>query len=271
MQQIGRILTEINERIDDTREVLNISLDSQRNRILTLNLQTSLLTLSLTAIAVPAGILGMNIPLGLEEDPTAFSTVISAMGAVGICMYIVPVSYLYYGFFRTSKTRVKEVVALQNLVHDMDVIERTFYKMAATRGGLEERLQGGHGRGHGEADLGRRRWSSSARPLTRRRRPAPAGDVPEDHRAVHLLQEEVHLILPTRGCKILLLSSPLPTNTVSLPPSFPPQSSTLNAMASIAKRARDLCKSENERGGGVPGRDRGGRWRRRSSSTTGSW
>ena len=132
VQQIGRILTEINERIDDTREVLNISLDSQRNRILTLNLQTSLLTLSLTAIAVPAGILGMNIPLGLEEDPTAFSTVISAMGAVGICMYIVPVSYLYYGFFRTSKTRVKEVVALQNLVHDMDVIERTFYKMAAT-------------------------------------------------------------------------------------------------------------------------------------------
>ena len=52
VQQIGRILTETNERIDDTREVLNISLDSQRNRILTLNLQTSLLTLSLTAIAV---------------------------------------------------------------------------------------------------------------------------------------------------------------------------------------------------------------------------
>ena len=131
VQQIGRILVEINERIDDTREVLNISLDSQRNRILTLNLQTSLLTLSLTAIAVPAGILGMNIPLGLEEDPNAFATVIRAMGLVGLCMYIIPVSYLYYGFFRTSRNRVKEVVALQNLVHDMDVVERTFYKMAS--------------------------------------------------------------------------------------------------------------------------------------------
>ena len=138
MQQIGRILVEINERIDDTREVLNISLDSQRNRILTLNLQTSLLTLSLTAIAVPAGILGMNIPLGLEEDPNAFATVIRAMGLVGLCMYIIPVSYLYYGFFRTSRNRVKEVVALQNLVHDMDVVERTFYKMAS-RGDISKK------------------------------------------------------------------------------------------------------------------------------------
>ena len=132
VQQIGRILTEINERIDDTREVLNISLDSQRNRILTLNLQTSLLTLSLTAIAVPAGILGMNIPLGLEEDPTAFPLFLQTMLGVGLSVYLLPLSFLYYGFFRTSKSRMKEVVALQNLVHDMDVIERTFYKMAAT-------------------------------------------------------------------------------------------------------------------------------------------
>ena len=68
----------------------------------------------------------------MEEDPTAFPLFLQTMLGVGLSVYLLPLSFLYYGFFRTSKSRMKEVVALQNLVHDMDVIERTFYKMAAT-------------------------------------------------------------------------------------------------------------------------------------------
>lgn len=131
VQEIGRILGETNERIDDTREVLNLSLDSQRNTILNLNLQVSLFTLALTAIAVPAGILGMNIPLGLEENAAAMPFVLAGMSVLGSIMYALPMGYFYYMHKISSKARRDEVVALQQLVHDMDVVEQTFYRLAS--------------------------------------------------------------------------------------------------------------------------------------------
>lgn len=132
LQKIARFLHEINEKIDDTREVLNITLDSQRNSILKLNLQASLVTLSLTAIAVPAGILGMNVPLmGLEESHGAFPMILSCMMVVGTSMYLIPVSYFYYQFEHKTRQNIKELLALNHTLKDIDIIERVFHKMGA--------------------------------------------------------------------------------------------------------------------------------------------
>lgn len=89
--------------------------------------------MAMTSIAVPAGILGMNIPLnGLETDHTALTAVLGSMVITGICVYSIPLVYLYMGFSNSHERSLKEVRALHNVIQDMDSVEKVFYKLGKT-------------------------------------------------------------------------------------------------------------------------------------------
>ena len=133
VQAIRRELAEINERIDDNREVVNISLDSQRNRILRTNLEISIAALALAAMNLPAAALGMNVPTGLEESHSAFGSVLMGMGFAATSIYAFIALYRV-GFLDSHAQKIKEHRALVRVLGSMDEVEKVFYSIASKGG-----------------------------------------------------------------------------------------------------------------------------------------
>lgn len=127
---LRRELAELSERVDDNREVVNISLDSQRNRILGINLYISLATLGITVVNFPAAFLGMNVPHGLEESPVALQYVSAGMAFSCAVVYAMFFSYMY-GYLQRSQQKIKEHRALVNVLAYMDEIDQTFFQVAS--------------------------------------------------------------------------------------------------------------------------------------------
>ena len=133
VQTIRRELAEINERIDDNREVVNISLDSQRNRLLRTNLEISIAALAIAAMNLPAAALGMNVPTGLEESGSAFGSVLMGMGFAATSIYAFTALYRV-GFMDSHAQKIKEHRALVRVLGSMDDVERVFYSIASKEG-----------------------------------------------------------------------------------------------------------------------------------------
>jgi len=133
VQTIRRELAEINERIDDNREVVNISLDSQRNRLLRTNLEISIAALALAAMNLPAAALGMNVPTGLEESSSAFGAVLMGMSFAATSIYAFITLYRV-GFLDSHAQKIKEHRALVRVLGSMDEVERVFYSIASKEG-----------------------------------------------------------------------------------------------------------------------------------------
>ena len=86
----GRVL-ELKNALTATREVWELQLDVDRNRVVRLNLRATILGMSCAAAGLPAAIMGMNVPHGLEDSAVgltgAFSAISFTMGAIGVGLY----------------------------------------------------------------------------------------------------------------------------------------------------------------------------------------
>jgi len=126
----GRVL-ELKNALTATREVWELQLDVDRNRVVRLNLRATILAVSCACAGLPAAIMGMNVPHGLEESAVgltgAFSAITFGMGAVGVGLYgmftrqskstFIPA--LFGGRGKHEK-RVRELKALRYVVQNLD-------------------------------------------------------------------------------------------------------------------------------------------------------
>jgi hypothetical protein len=84
----GGHLAETWQRLEATREVWELHLDGVRNKVVLTNLHATVSTLALTVAAVPASLLGMTVPNGLEAaPPLAFWSVAAGLGAASLATW----------------------------------------------------------------------------------------------------------------------------------------------------------------------------------------
>jgi len=85
----------LRSEVATTEELMNMKLDSVRNRLLYVNTVVSLLTLTVGIGSFIGSIFGMNLLNGLEQDPDAFNRVVlgTCLGALGLLIVLVLVFY----------------------------------------------------------------------------------------------------------------------------------------------------------------------------------
>jgi len=80
-KQVEEVVNEaetIQTNVQSTQEIVELILDSNRNALLSLDLQVSILTMGLGVGTLIAGLFGMNLTSHMEENSYAF-TIMSAM------------------------------------------------------------------------------------------------------------------------------------------------------------------------------------------------
>ncbi|XP_057837647.1 magnesium transporter MRS2-1 isoform X1 [Cryptomeria japonica] len=86
-------LTSLKEYIDDTEDFINIQLDNVRNQLIQFELLLTTATFVVAIFGVVAGVFGMNIPIALFDEPSAFKWVIIITGASGLLIFVL---FLWY-------------------------------------------------------------------------------------------------------------------------------------------------------------------------------
>jgi len=75
----------LRKRIESVQSIVELTLDSHRNRLLHLSLQLNMGTIALSWTTAAAGFFGMNLASGLEQVPGAFwSVIVAATSGAGI-------------------------------------------------------------------------------------------------------------------------------------------------------------------------------------------
>jgi len=80
-------LRNAHEEVDNTQELLAVALEGGTNALLHINLRLSTATLATAATAVPAAVLGMNVPSGLEENTAVFWPLTGALALCAAAVY----------------------------------------------------------------------------------------------------------------------------------------------------------------------------------------
>ena len=88
-------LAELRAAVEDTEDLTEISLDSQRNQLIKVDLMLSNGALAVGAFSMVVGIFGMNLPTGLETSREAFSEVlfVSAVACLALFAAVVAVCW----------------------------------------------------------------------------------------------------------------------------------------------------------------------------------
>ncbi|XP_076898301.1 magnesium transporter MRS2-1-like [Bidens hawaiensis] len=86
-------LTSLKEYIDDTEDFINIQLDNVRNQLIQFELLLTTATFVVAICGVVAGIFGMNFPITLFDNPTAFDWVLFITGVAGLIVFF---SFLWF-------------------------------------------------------------------------------------------------------------------------------------------------------------------------------
>jgi magnesium transporter len=84
-------LNELRGSVEDTEDLAEIKLDSQRNQLIKVDLMLSNGALAVGAFSMVVGVFGMNLPTGLETSREAFSEVlfVSAVACVALFVTVV--------------------------------------------------------------------------------------------------------------------------------------------------------------------------------------
>eukprot|EP00271_Cylindrocystis_brebissonii_P017766 TRINITY_DN474_c0_g1_i1.p1 TRINITY_DN474_c0_g1~~TRINITY_DN474_c0_g1_i1.p1 ORF type:complete len:569 (+),score=106.23 TRINITY_DN474_c0_g1_i1:631-2337(+) len=89
-------LTQMSQYIDDTEDFINIQLDSVRNQLIQFELLLTTATFVVAMFGVVAGVFGMNVPLGLEDDPSALNWILWCSGIGGATVFCLFLLYFRY-------------------------------------------------------------------------------------------------------------------------------------------------------------------------------
>jgi magnesium transporter len=86
-RQLTNVLQETNfllKKVQSQQELVAISLDAFRNRMIRMNLYLSIASVGIASSTAIAGYYGMNLIHGLEDNPTAFINVVSGTTFAGL-------------------------------------------------------------------------------------------------------------------------------------------------------------------------------------------
>jgi len=139
-------IDELTRDMEDTQGILQIQIDRTRNRLIKLNINVAITTLSLTAGMAIAGVMGMNLTSGWEEHPMAFYWVTLGCGGIAGMSFLA-----YFIFYRRVLRSIAahecgDIRTLQSFLTQLDSIQRTLrHRMAkgelATREELVDFLE----------------------------------------------------------------------------------------------------------------------------------
>eukprot|EP00850_Spirogloea_muscicola_P008879 SM000048S16591 [mRNA] locus=s48:612826:617892:+ [translate_table: standard] len=134
LQDVGGALSELRTNMEAAQEVWELGLDTTRNRIIRINLFTSIATLCLTSATVPAAFFGMNIPNGVEDHPHFFAYVVGSTALSSVAILAV---FIYFFQIRPStadRRRAQDQAALRDLLQHMDDIDDIVHAVASRDG-----------------------------------------------------------------------------------------------------------------------------------------
>ncbi|CAI5939757.1 unnamed protein product [Closterium sp. NIES-64] len=89
-------LTQLSQYIDDTEDFINIQLDNVRNQLIQFELIMTTAGFVVALWGVIAGTFGMNVPLGLEEDPSALKWILIDSGVGGVLIFLAFLAFFRY-------------------------------------------------------------------------------------------------------------------------------------------------------------------------------
>jgi hypothetical protein len=98
VEETAERISELQTRFRNVMSYIQIHFDSQRNRLMRMNLVVSIGALSMATTATGAGLFGMNLASGFESNPAAFVTVSSTLVGAGAVMFVGA-----YAMYRKSK------------------------------------------------------------------------------------------------------------------------------------------------------------------------
>ncbi|EGC34161.1 hypothetical protein DICPUDRAFT_56024 [Dictyostelium purpureum] len=87
LEQMSSNISQLKETLNSTEEFVNFQLDTARNKIMSIQLMLSILTISTGLGGVVTGTFGMNLVSGLEHSPYAFATACGAIGCIGFLTF----------------------------------------------------------------------------------------------------------------------------------------------------------------------------------------
>jgi Mg2+ and Co2+ transporter CorA len=88
MTDISQEAYYLRKRIESVQSIVELTLDSHRNRLLHLSLQLNMGTIAIAWMTAAAGFFGMNLHSGIEETPGAFWAVIAGSSAGAGVLFI---------------------------------------------------------------------------------------------------------------------------------------------------------------------------------------
>ena len=106
-------LRNAHEEVDNTQELLAVALEGGTNALLQINLRLATATLATAAAAVPAAVLGMNVPSGLEENANVFWPLTGALVFVAASLYSLVMRYVS-GSLAESARHAEHVSAVRS-------------------------------------------------------------------------------------------------------------------------------------------------------------
>ena len=126
-RQLHSIIGEIHfllKRIQSKQELVAISLDSYRNRMIRMNVYLAIVGVGLAVGTTTAGFFGMNLISGLEDSPTAFNTVVLSTSITSLAVVFGCTSYLSGARMRErAMQRIKEIDTLSGALGDMSSLD----------------------------------------------------------------------------------------------------------------------------------------------------
>jgi magnesium transporter len=81
-------LNELRGSVEDTEDLAEIKLDSQRNQLIKVDLMLSNGALAVGAFSMVVGVFGMNLPTGLETSREAFSEVLFVSAVACLALFV---------------------------------------------------------------------------------------------------------------------------------------------------------------------------------------
>ena len=126
-RQLNNILHETSyllQKIQSKQEMIAISLDANRNRMIRMNIYLSIVSLGCATSTTVAGYYGMNLINGMEDSPSAFVNVVLITSVLGIVIGTSCVSYISGGGMkRRTLKRLEDIENITGAMSDMNALD----------------------------------------------------------------------------------------------------------------------------------------------------
>jgi len=119
---MGGRVTELKNALEATRNMWELQLDVDRNRVVRLNLQATILGMSVALGALPASVFGMNLPSGLEESSVGVGFSIASVSILAM-VYGTFSHFTYQSKGSINEKSLQDLKSLKYVLANMDELD----------------------------------------------------------------------------------------------------------------------------------------------------